>query len=122
MAGFVKEYTTVRLHCSIGYITPQDRLEGREQLIQTERRRKLADARLARRIAHRSAGCGEPTTRLEPAGVAGSQPYLLRHHVNDTRRDSISGEPLDDLNRGFLDSRVEWIFVNLVLNIVINPQ
>ena len=49
---YVKKYCQVRLHSGIGYVTPRDRLEGRDQLIWAERRRKLAGARLARRAAH----------------------------------------------------------------------
>jgi len=49
---YVKEYCQVRLHSGIGYVTPRDRLEGRDQFIWAERRRKLAGARLARRAAH----------------------------------------------------------------------
>lgn len=69
VAGFVNEYNTIRLHSGIGYITPQDRLEGREQLIQAERRCKLAEARLARRIAHRGSGPQEPTAHSDLPGV-----------------------------------------------------
>ena len=69
VAGFVNEYNTIRLHSGIGYITPQDQLEGREQFIQAERQRKLAKARLARQTAHRVSGCGEPTARPDPSGV-----------------------------------------------------
>ena len=54
VARFVKEYNEVRLHSAIGYITPKDRLEGREQQIWAERKRKLALARQERRQAHRS--------------------------------------------------------------------
>ena len=52
VAGFVHEYTTVRLHSGIGYVTPQARLEGRDQQIVAERRRKLAAARQAREAVH----------------------------------------------------------------------
>ena len=52
VAGFVNEYNTVRLHSGIAYVTPQARLEGRDQEILAERRRKLSAARLSRNIAH----------------------------------------------------------------------
>ncbi len=52
VAGFVNEYNSVRLHSGIGYVTPLARLEGRDQQIITERRRKLAAARQAREQAH----------------------------------------------------------------------
>jgi len=44
---FVTTYNTQRLHSAIGYITPQDKLEGREELIFAERKHKLAEAREA---------------------------------------------------------------------------
>jgi len=49
---FVEYYNTKRLHSSIGYITPKDKLEGREKEIFRNRDRKLAEAR-ERRKAHR---------------------------------------------------------------------
>lgn len=52
VAEFVREYNTVRLHSGIAYVTPQARLEGRDQQTLAERRRKLATARLAREAAH----------------------------------------------------------------------
>jgi transposase InsO family protein len=48
---FVKEYNTVRLHSALGYITPLDKLEGREQEIFAERDRKLMEARQKRAVA-----------------------------------------------------------------------
>jgi putative transposase len=52
VADFVREYNTVRLHSGISYVTPQARLEGRDQQIIAERRSKLASARQARETAH----------------------------------------------------------------------
>jgi putative transposase len=48
---FVAVYNTQRLHSAIGYVTPVDKLEGREELIFAARNRKLAEARELR--AHR---------------------------------------------------------------------
>jgi transposase InsO family protein len=48
VAEFVTQYNTVRLHSAIGYLTPQDKLEGRADAIFAERDRKLAAARLRR--------------------------------------------------------------------------
>jgi len=45
---FVAYYNNQRLHSAIGYITPADKLAGRETEILTERRRKLAEARDSR--------------------------------------------------------------------------
>lgn len=46
---YVEHYNTVRLHSAIGYITPLDKLLGRQQEIFDERDRKLAAARQERR-------------------------------------------------------------------------
>ncbi len=47
-----REYNTVRLHASIGYVTPEDEHEGRGDAIRQARRDGLARARLDR-IAYR---------------------------------------------------------------------
>jgi len=52
VADFVREYNTVRLHSGISYVTPQARLQGQDQQIVAERRRKLAAARQARETVH----------------------------------------------------------------------
>jgi len=49
---FVMYYNEVRLHSAIGYVTPKDKLEGREPVIFAERKRKLAVARQSRSLAH----------------------------------------------------------------------
>lgn len=46
---FVHHYNTVRLHSAIGYITPADKLAGREKDIFQKRDRKLGEARENRR-------------------------------------------------------------------------
>ena len=50
VGNFVNHYNTKRLHSSIGYITPKDKLEGREVEIFAERERKLQQARENRKI------------------------------------------------------------------------
>ena len=52
VGAFVEEYNTRRLHSAIGYVTPQDRLDGRHMQIWEERDRKLEAAR-ARRATRR---------------------------------------------------------------------
>ena len=49
VGSFVAHYNTVRLHSAIGYVTPQDKLMGREQDIWDARDRKLEAARERRR-------------------------------------------------------------------------
>ena len=45
---FVDDYNHRRLHSGIGYVTPADKLAGREQAIFDQRDRKLAEARTRR--------------------------------------------------------------------------
>ena len=45
---FVNHYNNVRLHSAVGYVTPEDKLAGREVQIWAERDRKLEAARQAR--------------------------------------------------------------------------
>ena len=46
--GFVKHYNEIRLHSSIGYVTPKDMLEGRQKAILDARDAKLEAARQSR--------------------------------------------------------------------------
>ncbi len=48
IAGFVEHYNTVRLHASLGYLTPADKLAGLDAVIFAERDRKLEEARQRR--------------------------------------------------------------------------
>jgi putative transposase len=52
---FVEHYNTVRLHSAIGYITPKDKLEGREREIFAARDRKLDAARERRKVKRQAA-------------------------------------------------------------------
>jgi len=54
VGNYVTHYNAVRLHSSIGYVAPKDKLEGREAEIFAERDGKLAAARERRRVARQS--------------------------------------------------------------------
>jgi putative transposase len=49
VASFVEHYNTVRLHSAIGFVTPADKLAGRDKLIQQQRDHKLQTARERRK-------------------------------------------------------------------------
>jgi transposase InsO family protein len=69
---FVTKYNNQRLHSAIGYVTPKDKLLGREQEIFDERDRKLAEAReqRARQRQEAAAARRRPTP---PPGSAESE-------------------------------------------------
>lgn len=52
---YVEHYNNKRLHSAIGYVTPRDKLEGREQQIFQERDRKLQQAREQRKARRQAA-------------------------------------------------------------------
>lgn len=49
IADYIRYYNDERLHSSIGYVAPKDKLEGRDKQIFTERDQKLEAAREARK-------------------------------------------------------------------------
>ena len=79
---YVNHYNTVRLHSAIGYVTPQDRLAGRQAEIHAARDRKLEEARSQRQLRRQQAasstfapGAATMTSPGETeAGTAGMQP------------------------------------------------
>ena len=80
--SYVDHYNTVRLHSAIGYVTPQDRLAGRQAEIHAARDRKLEQARSQRQLRRQQAvsspltsGAATMTSPGETeAGTAGMQP------------------------------------------------
>ncbi len=47
---YIEHYNTVRLHSAIGYVTPADKLNGRDQEILKKRNKKLEEARTQRKL------------------------------------------------------------------------
>lgn len=54
VTDFVDRYNNTRLHSSIGYVTPADKLYGRAELIHAERDAKLAAARQSRKARRKA--------------------------------------------------------------------
>lgn len=50
MSDFVTHYNNIRLHSSIGYIAPVDKLNGKAEEIFNARDKKLEAARAARKL------------------------------------------------------------------------
>ena len=55
---YIEHYNNVRLHSAIGYVTPADKLNGRDQKIFKERDKKLEEARELRKQKRQQAGTG----------------------------------------------------------------
>lgn len=75
VASFVAHYNHARLHSAIGYVTPADKLAGREQAIFAVRDQKLAaarDRRAARRRQETPPTACETEHRERLAGVPGA--------------------------------------------------
>src|SRR5207247_2557606 len=65
---YVDHYNTVRLHSAIGYVTPLDRLAGRQAEIHAARDRKLEQARRQRQLRRQQA----PPSLLARVGREGN--------------------------------------------------
>lgn len=55
VTGYVQHYNEIRLHSAIGFVTPKDKLEGREKAIFTARDHKLETAREQRKQRRQAA-------------------------------------------------------------------
>lgn len=69
VGGYVAHYNNVRLHSAIGYVTPADKLAGKEQLIFQQRDRKLAEARHQRRQRRQEINGDDSATTSRGASI-----------------------------------------------------
>ena len=72
VTNYVAEYNEVRLHSALGYVTPIDKLRGREQEVFAERDRKLETAREERRCGRRDESCYNRDTGSEDRALLAS--------------------------------------------------
>lgn len=66
VGDYVTHYNTLRLHSAIGYLTPQDKLEGRAERIFAEREQKLEAAREVRRQRRAAVRGTSPAQQASP--------------------------------------------------------
>jgi transposase InsO family protein len=76
--GFVNQYNEQRLHSAVGYVTPKDKLLGREQEIFQQRDRKLAEAR-EQRARNRQLAAASPPTQSPGLATAPTQGEYPTH-------------------------------------------
>jgi putative transposase len=74
VADYVEHYNTVRLHSAIGFVTPKDKLEGRDAAIFADRDRKLTEARQRRQHMRRQQA--NPTQQRDTPGASDSRPAI----------------------------------------------
>jgi len=87
---YVQHYNDVRLHSAIGYVTPRDKLQGREKEIFRERDRKLEKARRDRRGKRSGSGHREAKGNFPPFDHKNLQPESRRGCQAET---GIKSEP-----------------------------
>jgi transposase InsO family protein len=103
VARFVQHYNHTRLHSAIGYVTPADRLAGRQAAIFAARDQKLAAARERRAVRrkeqtqcykHAQPFACEKGTQRKASGVQGAamSPLVARADDADLPYRSIEGE------------------------------
>jgi hypothetical protein len=113
VSEYVTHYNHVRLHSAIGYITPKDKLDGRDKQIFDERDRKLAEARERRRqlrqAEHDRQQCQPPIQpspaidfpAVRAAITMAAVLQLLGFQANSTRGSQLRGPcPLHGSNSG----------------------
>jgi putative transposase len=81
---YVQHYNTRRLHSAIGYVTPADKLAGREQEIFAARDRKLEAARQQRQSKRQAA-------RAMPAADGGKTVTTAKIGLDKSNRGCQSG-------------------------------
>jgi len=80
IAKFIDDYNERRYHSAIGYVTPRDRLEGRQEQIFAERDRKLTVAREKRAAVRR-----QQRERLEQHLTSVKPTAAVKQQIDFTR-------------------------------------
>lgn len=98
VSGYVEHYNTVRLHSAIGYVSPADKLAGREPAIFSERDRKLDQARQRRKVKRNSARHGIATA--SDSSDNDRQPVKRKRALEASNPPGIAGRVCDEWSTG----------------------
>ena len=107
VAGYVEHYNVVRLHSAIGYVTPADKLAGREPAIFAERDRKLDQARQRRKARREAARTGDVNNMIAAATIERDndhQPVKRKRALEASNPPGIAGRVCDEWSRGGLSA------------------
>lgn len=66
IGAYIIDYNDMRLHSAVGYVTPKDKLEGREQAIFAARKASLDAARAVRKAARQTVTTASLDEESEP--------------------------------------------------------
>ena len=81
IAGYIEHYNTTRLHSSIGYVTPETKLNGLEKQVFKDRDAKLEAARASRkekrRRQHNKQSIANAINSARPSPAGASQPCTM---------------------------------------------
>ena len=97
---YVQHYNTRRLHSAIGYVTPADKLAGREQEIFAARDRKLEAARQQRQSQRRAAMAmpaaeEEKPSQPQKSGLTHQTPAVKVAMSRETEAGSAEEQPAE---------------------------
>jgi hypothetical protein len=92
VTGYVEHYNTRRLHSAIGYVTPADKMAGREPEIFAARDRKLEAARQQRQVKRRAARVVPAPTEAQPAKADLTNPTAAARVVASRETEAGSAE------------------------------
>jgi hypothetical protein len=98
VASFVEHYNHVRLHSAVGYVTPADKLAGREATIFADRDRKLAAARERRAQQRRHAAAMNGLTLKTSGTEKGVEGVWGRGASSPPIPETSAAQPLHLLN------------------------